>query len=80
MKYEVIKQCFIKGERQNVGDVIDIDENLGNELCGYGRLVPADEGAQITDRSVGLPKSKPKAKPRTRKPKAAPKAEVESDG
>ena len=70
MKYEVTRACIIKGTNHKVGQIVELDDQLANQLMGIGRVVPADE-SKLEDRSVGLETSESKPKRRSRK-KAEP--------
>ena len=65
MKYEVIKDCIIKGESCRVGTVVDLDDNLAVSLMGIGRVVPHDE-SKVENRAIALDEET-KPKRRTRK-------------
>lgn len=75
MKYEVIRDCVIVGNRHKVGDIVEVADNVAKDLMGIGRIVPADE-SKLQDRSVGLSSDKP----RTRRKKAEPVVQAEEAG
>lgn len=74
MKYEVIKSCVIQGKTYRVGQHVELDGFLEQELLGIGRIAPIEE-SQVTNRAVGVEGSEEKPKKRTRAKKAAPKDE-----
>ena len=77
MKYEVTRDCVIKGSRYKVGDVVsDLSEQLAKDLMAIGRLAPHHEPEPV-NRAVGAKDSeeKPKKRGRAAKPKAEPEAE-----
>ena len=67
MKYQVMKSCRIHNETKNVGDVVELDDQMAKELLGIGRISPHHE-PKVENRSVGLddspaaPKKRAKAK------------------
>jgi len=66
-KYLITSDTIADGKRVNVGDVVELPENIGRELCGYNKaeVHVAKPKAKKEDRSVGLKTSKVKA-PKTR--------------
>lgn len=78
MKYEVTRACIIKGTNYKVGQIVELDHQLANQLMGIGRVVPADE-SKLEDRSIGLEVSESKPKRRSRK-KAEPESVEETAG
>lgn len=78
MKYEVIRDCIIKGNRCRVGDTVDdISQQLAQDLMAIGRIAPKDEEPAVVNRAIGAKDSeeKPKKRGRPAKPKAEPEAE-----
>jgi hypothetical protein len=65
MKYEVIKDCIIKGESCRIGKIVDLDEGLAVSLMGIGRVMPHDE-SKVENRAIALDEET-KPKRRTRK-------------
>ena len=67
-KYLVIKATVIDFENVHPGDVVEIQESVGNELVYYGKLEEyKGKESQKTDRSVGLESSDvPSPKKRTK--------------
>lgn len=64
MKYEVTRACIIKGTNHKVGQIVELDDQLANQLMGIGRVAPADE-SKLEDRSIGLDvETKPKRRSR----------------
>jgi hypothetical protein len=77
MKYEVIRDCVIKGERHKVGDVVsDLSEQLVKDLMAIGRLAPHHE-PEPKNRAIGAKDSEsaPKKRGRPAKKEAEPEAE-----
>ena len=66
-KYLITKNTVANGQRVNAGDVVELPENIGHELCAYNKaqVHVAKPKAKKEDRSVGLKTSKVKA-PKTR--------------
>jgi hypothetical protein len=56
MKYQVARQCVIKGKPHHVGDIVELDKDLARDLMGIGRVVPHDE-SEPENRAVGLESS-----------------------
>lgn len=69
MKYEVIRDCMIKGEQCKVGKVVELDESLAKTLMSIGRVTPHDGAPVVENRAVGLEESpvKPKRRARAKK-------------
>jgi len=69
MKYLILRDTVVKGDRVSAGDVVDIDIDLGRQLIGYGKAEEnKSKQKKETNRSVGLEKSEtPKPKKRTKK-------------
>jgi hypothetical protein len=66
-KYLVIKATVINSESVNPGDVVEIEESIGNELVYYGKVEEHTGKSKKTDRSVGLESSEvPAPKKRTK--------------
>jgi hypothetical protein len=66
-KYLVIKATVINSESVNPGDVVEIEESIGNELVYYGKVEEHTGKSKKTDRSVGLESSDvPAPKKRTK--------------
>ena len=67
-KYLVIKATVIDFENVHPGDVVEIQESVGNELVYYGKLEEyRGKESKKTDRSVGLESSDvPSPKKRTK--------------
>ena len=66
-KYLITSDTIADGKKVNTGDVVELPENIGRELCGYNKaeVHVAKPKAKKEDRSVGLKTSKVKA-PKTR--------------
>jgi len=77
MKYEVTRDCIIKGARYRVGDVVtDLSESIAKDLMAIGRLAPHHE-PEPTNRAIGAKDSeeKPKKRGRPAKKDVEPEAE-----
>ena len=77
MKYEVIRDCIIKGSRHKVGDVVsDLTDHLAKDLMAIGRLAPHHE-AESKNRAIGAKDSEsaPKKRGRPAKKETEPEAE-----
>ena len=69
-KFLIIKDTVANGKKVHAGDIVELADNIGNELCAYGKATPYVEKpkAKKVDRSVGLEKSDTKpTKKRTKK-------------
>jgi hypothetical protein len=76
MKYEVIRDCIIKGTRYKVGDVVsDLTDQLAKDLMAIDRLAPHHEEPKKENRAVALEDSEEQPKRRGRPPKAKPEDE-----
>ena len=66
-KYLIKSDTVANGKKVHAGDVVELPENIGHELCGYNKAEIHVEKpkAKKEDRSVGLKTSKVKA-PKTR--------------
>jgi len=79
MKYQVIRDCMIKGTVHRVGDVVDLDKEVATQLLAIGRVAPHDE-SQTENRSVALEVSDQKPKRRGRPKKVVEQSEEPEDG
>jgi hypothetical protein len=69
-KFLITSDTVAKGQKVHAGDVVELPEDVGHELCAYGKATPHVEKpkAKKVDRSVGLEKSDTKpTKKRTKK-------------
>ena len=66
-KFLITKDTIANGQKVSAGDIVELKENVGHELCAYGKASIHIEKpkAEKEDRSVGLKTSKVKA-PKTR--------------
>ena len=62
-KFLIIKDTVADGKRVFVGDILEIPEDIGYQLCAYKKaeVHVAKPKAKKEDRSVGLKTSKVKA-------------------
>jgi len=62
-KYLITSDTIANGKKVNAGDVVELPQNIGHELCGYNKAEVYIEKpkAKKADRSVGLEKSETKA-------------------
>ena len=67
MKYLILRDTVVKGDRVSAGDVVDIDIDLGRQLIGYGKAEEyKGKPKKESNRSVGLEKSETKVKKRSK--------------
>lgn len=66
-KFLITKDTIANGQKVSAGDIVELKEDVGHELCAYGKASVHIEKpkAKKEDRSVGLKTSKTKA-PKTR--------------
>jgi hypothetical protein len=66
-KFLITKDTIANGQKVSAGDIVELKEDVGHELCAYGKASVHIEKpkAEKEDRSVGLKTSKVKA-PKTR--------------
>lgn len=66
-KYLITSDTIANGQKVNAGDVVELPEDIGYQLCSYNKaeVHVAKPKAKKEDRSVGLKTSKVKA-PKTR--------------
>ena len=66
-KFLITKDTIANGQKVIAGDIVELKEDVGHELCAYGKASVHIEKpkAEKEDRSVGLKTSKVKA-PKTR--------------
>ena len=65
----ILRDTVAKGQRVKAGDIVELPEDIGYELCAYGKAEPHAGKAKPkkTDRSVGLKKSEEAPKKRAKK-------------
>lgn len=69
-KFLITSDTVANGQKVYTGDIVEINEDIGKELCAYNKATPYIEKpkAKKVDRSVGLEKSDTKpTKKRTKK-------------
>jgi hypothetical protein len=69
-KYLITKDTVAHGKKVHAGDVVELPEHIGHELCAYGKAEAHIEKqkTKTADRSVGLEASDTKpTKKRTKK-------------
>ena len=61
-KYIILSDCIVEGKKHHSGDIVELHDNVGNELVGYGKaeLHVGKEPKKESDRSVGLESSEEK--------------------
>jgi hypothetical protein len=66
-KFLITKDTIANGQKVSAGDIVELKEDVGHELCAYGKASVHIEKpkAEKENRSVGLKTSKVKA-PKTR--------------
>jgi len=62
-KFLITKDTIANGQKVSAGDIVELKEDVGHELCAYGKASVHIEKpkAEKEDRSVGLKTSKVKA-------------------
>ena len=62
-KYKILQDTVANGSKVHAGDVVELDQETGHSLCGYGKAEIHVEKpkAKQADRSVGLETSEVKA-------------------
>jgi len=65
----ILRDTVAKGQRVKAGDIVELPEDIGYELCAYGKAEPHAGKAKPKkeDRSVGLEKSEEAPKKRAKK-------------
>ena len=65
----ILRDTVAKGQRVKAGDIVELPEDIGYELCAYGKAEPHAGKAKPkkADRSVGLEKSEEAPKKRAKK-------------
>jgi|TARA_R100000482_G_scaffold104755_1_gene47449 hypothetical protein len=69
-KFLITSDTVANGKKVYAGDVVELNEGVGHELCAYGKAQPHIEKPikESVNRSVGLKKSSTKpTKKRTKK-------------
>jgi len=56
MKIKCKRNIVIKGVAHSVGDVVEVEDNIGLDLVNTGRVEVYEDKVGITDRAVGLTK------------------------
>ena len=69
MKYLILSDTVVKGDRVKAGDVVELNPDERRQLVGYGKAQEyKGKPKKETNRSVGLEKSEtPKPKKRSKK-------------
>jgi len=70
--YLILKDTMAAGVRVNVGDIVELNVDIGNQLVGYHKAQETDQKPKVksmkVDRSVGLETSgSPAPKKRSKK-------------
>lgn len=62
-KYTILQDTMAGGSKVHAGDIVELTENEGHTLCGYGKaeVHVSKPRAKKEDRSVGLETSEVKA-------------------
>ena len=65
--YLILKDTMAAGKKVSAGDIVELNEDIGNQLVGYFKAeeTTKKEVSKKVDRSVGLKTSEVKA-PKTR--------------
>lgn len=56
MKIKCKRNIVIKGVAHSVGDIVEVEDNIGLDLVNTGRVEVCEDKVGITDRAVGLTK------------------------
>lgn len=56
MKIKCKRNILIKGASHSVGDIVEVEDNIGLDLVNTGRVEVYEDKVGITDRAVGLTK------------------------
>lgn len=56
MKIKCKRNIVIKGVAHSVGDIVEVEDNIGLDLVNTGRVEVYEDKVGITDRAVGLTK------------------------
>ena len=56
MKIKCKRNILIKGVSHNIGDIVEVEDNIGLDLVNTGRVEVYEDKVGITDRAVGLTK------------------------
>ena len=56
MKIKCKRNIVIKGVAHTVGDIVEVEDNIGLDLVNTGRVEVYEDKVGITDRAVGLTK------------------------
>jgi DNA helicase TIP49 (TBP-interacting protein) len=62
-KYKILQDTVANGSKVHAGDIVELDQETGHSLCGYGKAEIHVEKPKVkqADRSVGLETSDVKA-------------------
>jgi hypothetical protein len=70
-KFKILSDTVADGQRVHAGDIVELPEHIGHELCAYGKAEPhtgSTSKKEESNRSVGLEESKtPAPKKRAKK-------------
>ena len=56
MKIRCKRNILIKGKAHEIGDIVEVAENVGFDLVNTGKVEVYEEKQGITDRAIGLTK------------------------
>lgn len=56
MKIKCKRNILILGKSHEIGDIVEVADNIGLDLVNTGRVEIYEEKAGITDRAIGLTK------------------------
>jgi hypothetical protein len=56
MKIRCKRNILIQGKAHEVGDVVELPENIGFDLVNTGKVEVIEDKVGITDRAIGLTK------------------------
>ena len=54
MKIKCKRNILIKGVSYNIGDIVEVEDNIGLDLVNTGRVEVYEDKLGLTDRAIGL--------------------------
>jgi hypothetical protein len=56
MKIKCKRNILIQGKAHEVGDIVELPENIGFDLVNTGKVEVVEDKVGITDRAIGITK------------------------
>jgi len=56
MKIKCKRNILIQGKAHEIGDIVELPENIGFDLVNTGKVEVVEDKVGITDRAIGLTK------------------------